>query len=199
MDDLITRYGLVGVFFGAAIEGDITLILAGITGALGLLNLPLGLAVGVAGAVSGDVLWYAAGRWRSSAIRSSLFVSAGEPVVERLVGRLGPWQIVVSQLSLRHPRSHHALSGGPQLSLKRFLFLRSRRMYLWAAILGTLGYVGGHSAKRSWERYPRRDGCSARSWLSCCSLRFAGGSGEGRYALDVALRPGTRRLQYWET
>jgi membrane protein DedA with SNARE-associated domain len=147
MEDLIARYGLFGIFVGAAVEGDATLILTGVTGALGLINLPLALAVGVLGAVSGDALWYAAGRWRSAAIQNSGLYQRARPAVERLVNRVGPWQIVIARFLYGTRGATMLFWGAHGLSLGRFLAYDLAGCVLWAAILGTLGYVGSQSAR----------------------------------------------------
>ena len=64
MEDLIVRFGLVAVYVGAAIEGDVILVLSGVTAHLGLMNLPLAMGVAAAGCFTGDVAWYVAGRLR---------------------------------------------------------------------------------------------------------------------------------------
>jgi membrane protein DedA with SNARE-associated domain len=147
MDDLIARYGLVAVFIGAALEGDATLILAGVTGALGLLNLPLALAVGAAGAVAGDTVWYAIGRWRSAAIRDSGLYRRAGPAVEHLISRVGPWQIVIARFIYGTRGATMLLWGAWRLPLARFLFYDLLGCALWASILGVLGYAGSHSAR----------------------------------------------------
>jgi membrane protein DedA with SNARE-associated domain len=167
MEGLIERYGLIGIFFGAAVEGDATLILTGVTGALGLLNLPVALAVGVAGAVAGDTLWYAAGRWRSAAIRNSRLYQRAGPTVERLVSRVGPWQIVISRFLYGTRGATMLYWGIRELSLRRFLFYDLVGCLLWAAILGTLGYAGSHGAKALLGRVARLE-----LWLVSAVLAF---------------------------
>lgn len=167
MEDLISRYGLFGIFFGAAVEGDATLILTGVTGALGLLNLPLALAIGVVGAVSGDALWYAAGRWRSEAIRNSRLYQRAGPSVERLVDRVGPWQIVIARFVYGTRGATMLFWGARRLSVRRFLFYDVVGCVLWAAILGTIGYVGSHGAKTLMRGVVR-----AEMWLLSVVLAF---------------------------
>jgi membrane protein DedA with SNARE-associated domain len=177
VEDLIARYGLVGIFVGAAFEGDVTLILAGVTAALGLLNLPLALAVGVIGAVLGDTLWYVAGRWRSTAIRGSRLYQRAGPAVERLVGRVGPWQIVIARF-LYGTRGPTMLFWGTQhLSLGRFWFYDLVGCGLWAVILGTLGYAGSRTAKTLMGEVVR-----AEVWLLAVALSVLGAGVAFRYA-----------------
>lgn len=147
MENLVSRYGLVGVFLGAAIEGDATLILTGATAALGLLNLPLALAVGALGAITGDTLWYAIGRSRSAVIRDSGLYRRVGPAVERLVGRVGPWQIVISRFIYGTRGATMLLWGAWGLPLRRFWLYDVLGCALWAVILGALGYAGSQGAR----------------------------------------------------
>lgn len=68
---LLVRYGYLVVFgvlllenLGLPVPGLIVLIIAGGLVAGGKLGLPLVIVAGVAGALIGDLVWYALGRWR---------------------------------------------------------------------------------------------------------------------------------------
>ncbi|MGH3055415.1 MAG: DedA family protein, partial [Gaiellaceae bacterium] len=89
MESLITQYGLLGVFVGAALEGDIVLILCGVAAHVQLLRLPTVLTVGWLGAVVADCVWYALGRTRSKQAKQTKAYQLVGPRIEELVGRLG--------------------------------------------------------------------------------------------------------------
>jgi len=97
MEEVIVRFGLMAVYVGAAIEGDVILILSGVIAHLGFMNLPLVMGVGAGGCFTGDVVWYVVGRLRSEAIRDTRAYRAVGPTVERFATRVGPWQIATSR------------------------------------------------------------------------------------------------------
>ena len=72
LQGLLRQYGLWVVFFGAMIEGDLTLLLAGVLARSGLFTFQEALLVGTSGGVAGDLLGknvrplYVGGRSRES-------------------------------------------------------------------------------------------------------------------------------------
>ena len=57
MEALLLRFGLIMVFLGTAVEGDVTMMLAGVTAHLGLFRLAEAVAVGALGGFAGDVFY----------------------------------------------------------------------------------------------------------------------------------------------
>lgn len=88
MEALLLKYGLVAVFIGGAIEGDITFIVAGVVVHLGLLNLPAAIVTATLGAFAGDCCWYWywLGRSGGARIRRSKSYQRAEPMADRLDG-----------------------------------------------------------------------------------------------------------------
>jgi membrane protein DedA with SNARE-associated domain len=146
LEELVVRFGLVAVYIGAAIEGDVILVLSGVTAHLGFVNLPLAVGVGAAGSLTGDMAWYVAGRLRSEAIKDMRAYRAFGPTVERVAARVGPWQIVTSRLLYGTRIATMVFWGVRRLSFPRFVLIDLVGCAVWATLLGMLGYGGSRGA-----------------------------------------------------
>ena len=58
LETILRNYGLWALLFGAAVEGDITLLLAGMLMHLGVWRPSEALAVGAAGGLAGDTFYF---------------------------------------------------------------------------------------------------------------------------------------------
>lgn len=146
MESFITHYGLVAVFFGAIVEGDLVLILAGVSAHLGLLNLWASLSVAAAGCFTGDFGYYLLGRWRSDAIRNSRVYLKVGPMVERVANRVGFWQIFAARFMFGTRVASMLFWGAHRLPILTFMAINFAGCAVWAVILGLLGYGASRSA-----------------------------------------------------
>ena len=146
MEDIIIRFGLIAIFVGASIEGDVTLVLSGVTAHLRLLDLRLAMGVGAAGCFTGDFIWYIIGRWGSGAIQHSRVYRVVGPAVERVARRLGPWQILAARFVYGTRVATMLFWGVHRLSFGRFVLTDLAGCAAWAALLGTLGYAASSGA-----------------------------------------------------
>ena len=83
------EYGLWAVFFFTMIEGDLTLLLAGVAARSGLFSFQDALLVGTTGGVAGDLVGYLIGRIFRSRARTLRFYMRAKPRIERLMRRFG--------------------------------------------------------------------------------------------------------------
>src|SRR5262245_10302015 len=89
MEEIIIRYGLWAVFFGTMIEGDLTLLFAGVLAKAGLFSFEHALLVGTAGGFVGDSITYWIGsRFRAKANSMRFFIKA-KPRIEKLMRKFG--------------------------------------------------------------------------------------------------------------
>jgi len=146
MEGLIVRFGLVVIFLGACIEGDLVLVLGGVTAHLGLVDLPLAVGAGAAGCLAGDMICYAIGRSRSAAIQDSRLYRAVGPAVERVTARLGYWQILAARVMYGTRVATMLFWGVHKLSLEKFLLADVVGCAVWAGLLGTVGYAASSGA-----------------------------------------------------
>ncbi len=146
MEALLLSFGLIMVFLGTAVEGDVTMMLAGVTAHLGLFRLAEAVAVGALGGFAGDVFYYGLGRWHSSTIRSTQLYRRAEPVIGRFTARFGPLEIIVARFIYGTRVASMVFWGVQRLPLWRFALIDAVGCALWAAALGGLGFTLSGSA-----------------------------------------------------
>ena len=141
--ELVGQYGLYAIFFLAMIEGDITLLLAGVLahGAFfGEYSFLKVLATGTAGGVAGDQVAYAMGRGFRSSIRDRKFYRAARPRIERLTDTFGPLSIFLSKYVYGLRTGSCIFYGVAKMSYTRFLPLTIASCFLWVLLLSGAGY-----------------------------------------------------------
>lgn len=148
MEEFISNFGLFGIFVGAAIEGDVAIVVAGVTASLGLLGLAPAMAAAIAGCLAADSFWFLLAKSRAEAIRATRVYRAVGLQVEALAMRLGPWHIVYCRFIYGTRIATMMLWGLRELSYRHFIALDILGCLIWAALLGTLGYLGSESAEK---------------------------------------------------
>ncbi|HEX9919037.1 MAG TPA: DedA family protein [Pyrinomonadaceae bacterium] len=141
--DLVGQYGLYAIFFLAMIEGDLTLLLAGVLahgGFFGEYSFAKVLAAGTAGGVAGDQLAYAMGRGFRSSIRDRKFYRAARPRIERLTETFGPLTIFLSKYVYGLRTGSCIFYGVAKMKYTRFLPLTVASCFLWVLLLSGAGY-----------------------------------------------------------
>ncbi|HJR08877.1 MAG TPA: DedA family protein [Pyrinomonadaceae bacterium] len=142
--ELVGQYGLYAIFFLAMIEGDITLLLAGVLahGAFfGEYSFLKVLATGTAGGVAGDQVAYAMGRGFRSSIRDRKFYRAARPRIERLTETFGPLSIFLSKYVYGLRTGSCIFYGVAKMRYTtRFLPLTIASCFLWVLLLSGAGY-----------------------------------------------------------
>lgn len=146
MESLITRYGLLAVFVGAALEGDIVMLLSGVAAHLQLLHFPAALAVGWLGAVVADWGWYAIGRNRSTQAQQTKAYRLVGARIDALVGRLGAGEVVIARFIFGTRVVSMLYWGIRRLPFARFAVLDVTGCAIWASILAGIGYAFSGSA-----------------------------------------------------
>lgn len=146
MQQLLMRFGLPALFLGAALEGDVSMILAGVAAHLGLLDPVAAFLVGAAGAVISDLGWFWFGRWRGAYIRGhALYLRAG-PAIERFADRIGLLQIPLARFVYGTRIATMIFWGSRGLRLWRFILADLPGCILWSGLLGGLGFLASDSA-----------------------------------------------------
>jgi len=147
MEQLILRYGPLAVLLGAAVEYDTTLILAGVVVHLGLIKGPVAVVCGAVGALLGDTVCYVLGRRGGAALRQWEGYRRVGPVIERLVARVGPWQIVLARLIYGIRFASMFFWGIHGLPYPKFVALDLLGTTLGAVVLVALGFALSGSAQ----------------------------------------------------
>jgi membrane protein DedA with SNARE-associated domain len=146
LQQLLIRYGLVALFLGSAFEGDFTLILAGVVAHLGIFAFPLAVAVGAAGSLIGDSVWYTLGRLHAPRLREGKLYRRVGPTIERLARRMGPWELLAARFVYGTKAASMLFWGLHGLSLPRFLFIDAVGCVLGSLVFASLGYLVSGSA-----------------------------------------------------
>jgi len=143
---LLIRYGLIAVLVGSALEGDFTLLFAGVVARLGIFAFPLAVAAGALGSLVGDTAWYSLGRFRGPRFREGRFYRRVGPTVERLARQLGPWQLVAARFVYGTKSASMIFWGLHGPSFRRFLLIDSVGCVLGSLVFTSLGYLLSGSA-----------------------------------------------------
>jgi len=146
MEDFLIHYGLIAVLIGAALEGDVTLLLSGVVAHLGYVHFPVVVAAGSVGAMASDSACFLAGRWESIKVRQSRAFARASPVVERLTRRLGLWELLLARFVFGTRVASMVWWGIRGLAWTRFVVIDSIGCAAWALAMASLGYVFSGSA-----------------------------------------------------
>ncbi len=146
MESFIAQYGLLAVFIGAAVEGDMVLILSGVAAHLGLLHFPTALAVGWSGALCADCVCYALGRYHAVAAQRTQAYRMLAPRIMLVVDRLGAAEVVIARFIIGTRVVSMLYWGIRRLPFARFLLLDVVGCAVWATTLASLGYAFSGSA-----------------------------------------------------
>ena len=141
--DLIGQYGLYAVFVLVMVEGDITLLLAGVLahsdffGEYSFARVLLWATLG--GSISDNVA-YLAGRAFCESVREFRFYRAARPRLERLTNKFGPLTIFLSKYIYGLRWASCVFYGVGRMSYLKFLVVSLGSCFLWVFILAGAGY-----------------------------------------------------------
>lgn len=141
--DLIGHYGLYAVFFLAMIEGDMTLLLAGVlahNGFFGEYGFAQVLFWGTLGGVAGDSVAYGLGRGGRKSVRAFRFYRMAQPRLERLTDKFGALSIFLSKYIYGLRTASCVFYGVGRMRFWRFLPLSFGSCFLWVLVLSGAGY-----------------------------------------------------------
>jgi membrane protein DedA with SNARE-associated domain len=146
LEHLVMRYGLAAVLVGSAIEGDFTLILAGVAAHLGYFPFPLAVAAGALGSFAGDLAWYTLGRLRGPRFREGREYRRVGHRIEALAKRLGPAQLLAARFVYGTKAASMVFWGLHGLPLRRFVLVDGIGTVLGSVVFMGLGYLVSGSA-----------------------------------------------------
>lgn len=141
--DLIGQYGLYAVFLLAMVEGDITLLLAGVLAHshfFGPYSFWGVLVWGTLGGAASDNIAYLLGRGFYKGIRNVRFYRATQPRIERLTEKFGGLSLFLSKYIYGLRWASCIFYGVGRMPYLRFLFLSLASCFVWVSILSGAGY-----------------------------------------------------------
>lgn len=140
IEDLIREYGLWAVFFGVMIEGDLTLLFAGVLAHYGLFSFGEALITGTLGGFIGDLISYLVGYRGKEWIKHSRLYQRAQPRLEKLCARFGIYSIFLVKYIYGLRTASAVLWGFAHMRARRFVPLTLFSCAAWALVLIGLGY-----------------------------------------------------------
>ena len=146
MEDLLIRYGFFAVLVGAALEGDVTALLAGVIAHLGYITPPAAVVATCLGALSSDASIFVVGRQGGTRVRESRAYARASPFIEAIARRSGAGELIITRFVFGTRVASMIFWGLRGLSWPRFLAIDAAGCALWALVMVTLGYTFSGSA-----------------------------------------------------
>lgn len=146
LTQLIEQYGLYAVFFLVMIEGDITLLMAGVLahsaffGDSATASFARVLLWGTLGGVASDNLAYLAGRAFGKTVRNFRFYRSSKERMQRLTDRFGTLSIFLSKYIYGLRWASCTFYGVAHMPYLRFLLLSLASCFVWVLILSGIGF-----------------------------------------------------------
>ena len=143
VNDLIAHYGVYAVFFLVMLEGDLTLLIAGVmahSALFGEYSFGWVLLYGTLGGVASDNLAYALGRGFGKTWRDARFYRRATPRLERLTHKFGPLTIFLSKYIYGLRWASCVFYGVGRMRYPRFLLVSFGSCFAWVFILSGAGY-----------------------------------------------------------
>jgi membrane protein DedA with SNARE-associated domain len=143
VNELLFQYGLYAVFILVMLEGDITLLLAGVlahSAFFGEYSFARVLLWGTVAACLSDNVAYFAGRGFCEGVRQFRFYRAAQPRLERLTTKFGPLSIFLSKYIYGLRWASCVFYGVGRMPYLRFLAVSFASCFLWVFVLSGAGY-----------------------------------------------------------
>lgn len=141
--DIIGRFGLYAVFLMVMLEGDITLLLAGVLANqafFGEHSFAWILLAGTLGGTVSDNTAYFIGRQFRKGVRDIRFYQAAKPRMERLTTNFGPLSIFLSKYIYGLRWASCIFYGVGKMPYLRFMLLSLASCFTWVLVLSGAGY-----------------------------------------------------------
>ncbi|REJ79411.1 MAG: DedA family protein [Acidobacteria bacterium] len=140
---LFEQYGIYAVFALCTVEGDITLLLAGVLahqGYFGPFSFLKVYIFGTLGGMVGDTFGYFVGRLFQKTVKNHAFYKMAQPRIERLTEKFGGMAVIVSKYIYGIRAAMCLFNGIGRMPLHKFLFLDFISCSVWVLILAGIGY-----------------------------------------------------------
>src|SRR5262245_20885292 len=148
LNDLLFQYGLYAVFILVMVEGDITLLLAGVlahSAFFGPYSFAQVLVWGTIGGCLSDNIAYFAGRGFCEGVREFRFYRAAQPRLQRLTNKFGPLSIFLSKYIYGLRWASCVFYGVGRMPYLRFLVLSFASCFIWLFVRSGAGLFHGVS------------------------------------------------------
>jgi len=144
LESLVDAYGYLAVLIGTFLEGETILVLGGFAAHRGYMSLPWVILAAFIGSLCGDQLFFFLGRWHSQAILSKrpgwkVRVNKAQKLLERFRTPL----ILAFRFLYGLRTVAPFVIGMSSVPTAEFIFLNAAGALVWAAAVGTGGYLFG--------------------------------------------------------
>jgi membrane protein DedA with SNARE-associated domain len=141
LEHFLRDYGLWALFFAAAIEGDIALLLTGMMIHLGVWRAGDALMTGAVGAMAGDIFYFWLGhgtgrRWLTTAHGQRVM-----PRIERFAHKYGMKSLIFGRYIYGARAATMIFWGMHGMHLPQFLLIDILNCTIWALLFGGIGYL----------------------------------------------------------
>lgn len=140
VENIIREYGLWAVFLGALVEGELTLLFAGVLAHYGLFSFSEVFLSGTFGGVIGDSICYLVGYTGKCTIRQSALIQRAQPRLEKMCQRFGIWSIFLVKYIYGFRIASAVFWGFAQMKFRRFAPLTTASCMVWVGLLSGIGY-----------------------------------------------------------
>ncbi|MBI3894584.1 MAG: DedA family protein [Acidobacteria bacterium] len=141
LEIFLRTYGLWAVFFGAAFEGDLTLLLTGMLIHLDVWPGFKALAVGALGGLSGDLFYFCLGHGTARRWLTTRHGQRVLPHIEQEAKRYGIRSLFIGRYIYGARVATMFFWGMRRLPYRKFLILDAINCWIWVFIFGGLGYL----------------------------------------------------------
>jgi len=153
LEQWIARLGYLAVALGTLIEGEAALIAGGVAAQRGLLQLPLVVLAGFAGAFISDQTWFRVGeRVGKQVFERYPAVGARATTATRALERWGALFVVGFRFVYGARTVSPVLLGAASYPRRRFLTLNALGGATWSVVYGSVGFGAGTVVARALER-----------------------------------------------
>jgi membrane protein DedA with SNARE-associated domain len=147
LETFFGTYGYPALLVGTFFEGETFLVLAGFAASMGYLEIPWVILVAFAGTLSGDQVFFYLGRRQSALVQSFL---AHYPAwqnrverVQRIIERYQTALVFIFHFLYGLRIAFLLVIGLSRIPAGRFLVLNFLSALVWAAVVGSVGYLFG--------------------------------------------------------
>lgn len=149
LEELISTYGYAAVGIGTFLEGETILILGGFAAHRGYLELPWVIVCAFLGTFFGDQLYFYIGRTKGKiALQKRPHWKAKSEKVFKLLDKHQTWLILGFRFLYGLRTITPFIIGVSKIAPARFLILNILGASVWAIVIGTLGYLFGHTLEK---------------------------------------------------
>lgn len=155
VQEFLLHYSYWAILAGVIVEGDITLLVAGMLAHEKLLGFGYGLTFLAAfvGAVAGDIVAFAIGRHVREGISGTPFYQKFHPRLEWLDQRFGTLSILLVKYIYGLRTASSVFWGVSRMGLGRFTALTLVSCFVWVVMLTGLGYLFGAAITQFIDRH----------------------------------------------